>query len=85
MAGQVANHRCEYGRNGRHVSIGGNRLASYLERIAFHGTARPDLKTLRELQQAHVYAVPFENLDVQLRRPVGLDLRSLPAQDAGTQ
>jgi N-hydroxyarylamine O-acetyltransferase len=50
------------------------KLAAYLERIGFGGTARPDLETLRELQRAHVRAVPFENLDVQLRRPVGLDL-----------
>ena len=51
------------------------KLAAYLERIGFYGTARPDLETLRELQRAHVRAVPFENLDVQLHRPVGLDLR----------
>jgi N-hydroxyarylamine O-acetyltransferase len=46
----------------------------YLERVGFSGTARPDLETLRELQHTHVRAVPFENLDVQLRRPVGLDI-----------
>jgi N-hydroxyarylamine O-acetyltransferase len=52
------------------------RLAAYLERIGFRGTARPDLQTLQSLQQCHVRNVPFENLDVQLRRPVGLDLDS---------
>jgi N-hydroxyarylamine O-acetyltransferase len=51
-------------------------LAAYLERIGFRGTARPDLHTLQSLQQCHVSNVPFENLDVQLRRPVGLDLDS---------
>ena len=50
------------------------KLAAYLKRIGFYGTARPDLETLRGLQWAHVHAVPFENLDVQLRRPVGLDI-----------
>jgi N-hydroxyarylamine O-acetyltransferase len=50
------------------------KLAAYLERIGFYGTTRPDLETLRELQRTHVRAVPFENLDVQLHRPVGLDL-----------
>lgn len=50
------------------------QLAAYLSRIGFSGTARPDLETLRELQRAHVHAVPFENLDVQFRRPIGLDL-----------
>jgi len=52
------------------------RLAAYLERIGFHGIARPDLETLRELQRVHVRTVPFENLDVQFRRPVGLDLNT---------
>jgi N-hydroxyarylamine O-acetyltransferase len=50
------------------------KLAAYLERIGFYGTARPDLETLRRLQEVHVRTVPFENLDVQLRRPVGLDI-----------
>lgn len=49
-------------------------LPAYLQRIGFEGVARPDLKTLRELQRVHVNTVPFENLDVQLRRPIGLDL-----------
>ena len=53
-----------------------NKLATYLERIGFRGSARPDLETLRALQSAHVRTVPFENLDVQLHRPVGLDLDS---------
>ena len=50
------------------------QLAAYLRRIGFYKTARPDLENLRGLQGAHVRAVPFENLDVQLRRPVGLDI-----------
>jgi N-hydroxyarylamine O-acetyltransferase len=50
------------------------KLAEYLKRIGYTGTARPDFNTLRELQRVHVRTVPFENLDVQLRRPVGLDV-----------
>jgi arylamine N-acetyltransferase len=50
------------------------KLAAYLERIGFGGVARPDWETLRELQRVHVRAVPFENLDVQLRRPVSFGL-----------
>src|SRR5438105_3043842 len=50
------------------------KLEQYLERIGYHGTVRADLETLRGLQEAHVRTVPFENLDVQLRRPVGLDI-----------
>jgi N-hydroxyarylamine O-acetyltransferase len=52
------------------------KLAAYLERIGFYGSARPDLQTLSGLQGAHVRTVPFENLDVQLRRPAGLDIDS---------
>jgi N-hydroxyarylamine O-acetyltransferase len=53
-------------------------LDTYLERIDFGridsgAPLRADLATLRALHRAHQYAVPFENLDVQLRRPVGLE------------
>ena len=49
-------------------------LQAYLDRIGFKGPVRPDLATLRAVHRAHQYAVPFENLDVQLRRPVVLDI-----------
>jgi arylamine N-acetyltransferase len=45
-------------------------LRAYLERIRYNGEVRADLATLRAVHRAHQYAVPFENLDVQLRRPV---------------
>jgi N-hydroxyarylamine O-acetyltransferase len=48
-------------------------LAAYLHRIRFDGTARPDLATLKAIHRAHHFAIPFENLDVQLRRPVVLE------------
>jgi arylamine N-acetyltransferase len=48
-------------------------LSAYLHRIRFDGSVRPDLATLKAIHRAHQYAVPFENLDVQLRRPVVLD------------
>ncbi len=51
-------------------------LTAYLDRVGFSGPARPDIETLQRLQHSHVRAVPFENLDVQLRRPVGLDLEA---------
>ena len=50
-----------------------SRLEEYLERIGFRGEPRPDLATLSELQRMHVLTVPFENLDVQLRRPIVMD------------
>jgi N-hydroxyarylamine O-acetyltransferase len=48
-------------------------LTDYLKRVGFDGTPRADLATLRALQRAHVHTVPFENIDVQLRRPVSLN------------
>ena len=45
-------------------------LGRYLQRIAYRHDPRADLDTLHGLLQAHVCAVPFENLDVQLGRPL---------------
>ena len=50
-------------------------LSSYLARIGFRRTPRPNIVTLRLLQRAHTLAVPFENLDVQLGRPLTTDVR----------
>lgn len=46
------------------------QLSAYLQRIGFEGIARPDIETLRKLHRAHVEAIPYENLDVQLGRRV---------------
>ena len=43
-------------------------LNAYLDRIAYEGEIRADRSTLAALVRAHVTAVPFENLDVQLGR-----------------
>jgi N-hydroxyarylamine O-acetyltransferase len=48
-------------------------LQAYLDRIGFEGTPRPDLATLRALHRRHLLAIPYENLDVQLGRPVTRD------------
>jgi len=48
-------------------------LRAYFGRIGYVGEARPDLATLHALHRAHLLAIPYENLDVQLGRPVGLD------------
>ena len=52
-------------------------LAAYLGRIEYTGPRRPDLETLRALHLAHATHVPFENLDIQMGRPILLDLSSL--------
>lgn len=48
-------------------------LKAYFDRIGYSGTPRADLATLTELHRLHLYAIPYENLDVQLRRPTSID------------
>ena len=50
------------------------RLPRYLERIGCQGSLRPDIASLKRLQKAHVFSVPFENLDVQLGIPVSMSV-----------
>jgi N-hydroxyarylamine O-acetyltransferase len=52
-------------------------LDSYLQRIGYSGPRTATLETLRALQALHAQAIPFENLDTLLGRPVRLDLASL--------
>ena len=46
------------------------RLEEYLSRIGYAGEPHADLDTLTALHRLHLDAIPFENLDVQLGRPV---------------
>lgn len=50
------------------------QLGRYLERVGYPGETRPDIDTLHGLLRAHICAVPFENLDVQLGRPLTTDV-----------
>ena len=52
-------------------------LDAYLRRIQWGGPVRQDLHTLSGLLQAHMRAIPFENLDVLLGRPIRLDIEGL--------
>lgn len=53
-------------------------IETYLARLDYTGSLEPSYETLRALQTAHMYAVPFENLDiVPLHRPIRLDELSL--------
>lgn len=53
------------------------QLARYLERIGHGSEVRPDLATLRSLHRAHVTAIPFEALDVQLGVVPSFELDSI--------
>lgn len=48
-------------------------IPTYLRRMDFQGVVRPDSATLRRLHLAHIYSIPFENLDIGLRRPIQID------------
>ena len=52
-------------------------LVDYLRRVGLTSIERPGLDTLRTLHQAHVAAIPFENLDILLGRGISLDLDGL--------
>ena len=52
-------------------------LAEYARRVAYTGDLRPSAECLRGLHLAHATHIPFENLDVLLRRPILLDIESL--------
>ena len=50
---------------------------AYFERIGWNGETRVDFGTMAGLLAAHMRSIPFENLDVLLKRPIRLDLPSL--------
>ena len=52
-------------------------LDAYLRRIAYEGPREPSLGALRAIVAAHSTAIPFENIDVLLKRGVRLDIATL--------
>jgi N-hydroxyarylamine O-acetyltransferase len=53
-------------------------LPAYLHRVGYQGPIRADLMradwdTLRKIHRAHASTIPYENLDVQLKRPMTTD------------
>ena len=46
---------------------------AYLERIKYRGSLAPTSETLRDLQVAHLLAVPFENLNIHAKQPIVLE------------
>lgn len=47
-------------------------LDAYFSRIGYTGPHTPTLETLNAIHRAHAQAIPFENLDVLLGRPISL-------------
>ena len=52
-------------------------MNAYLDRIRWGGDTRPTFETLAGILRAHMLAVPFENLDVLLGRPIRVDLEGV--------
>ncbi len=48
-------------------------IPAYLDRIAYTGTLVPTADVLRDLHRAHLFTVPFENLDIALGRKIECD------------
>ncbi|MGA9813242.1 MAG: arylamine N-acetyltransferase [Terriglobales bacterium] len=45
-------------------------ISSYLQRVGYTGPRQPIAETLRSLHRAHMFSVPFENLDISLGRKI---------------
>jgi N-hydroxyarylamine O-acetyltransferase len=52
-------------------------VCAYFDRIGYDGVADPTIETLRELHRLSLRAIPFENLDIHLGRPISLDPEAL--------
>ena len=52
-------------------------ISAYLARIDYAEAIKPDAQTLRGLQVAHMLHVPFENLDIGLKRRIQLSGEAL--------
>src|SRR5947209_1474820 len=57
--------------------LGDAELAAYFARIGYAGPREPTLAVLRGIVAAHATSIPFENLEVLLRRGVKLDAEAL--------
>jgi N-hydroxyarylamine O-acetyltransferase len=60
-------------------------IDEYLQRIGLRAPPAADLEGLRTLHLAHRTSIPFENLDIQLGRPIRLDLDSLQQKLVGAR
>ena len=53
------------------------QLTDYLTRIDHHGPVEPTLACLNTVHRQHLLNIPYENLDVQFRRPVDQDIERI--------
>jgi N-hydroxyarylamine O-acetyltransferase len=55
-------------------------LDAYFARIGYDGPREPTLDVLRAIHQKHPDAIPFENIDVLLGKPISLDPADVDAK-----
>lgn len=60
-------------------------LNAYTARIGYTGPLTHSLETLVGLHRAQAFSIPFENLDIHLNRPIGLDPASLQRKLIGEE
>lgn len=52
-------------------------ITAYLIRMAYEGELGLDLPSLVQLHRSHVLSIPFEDLDIHLKRTIDLDLNAI--------
>jgi len=67
------------------IADAGTDVDAYLRRIRFAGDIAPTFATLAALLRAHARWIPFENLDVLLRRAIRLDVPSVQQKLVNSQ
>lgn len=53
------------------------KLAKYLERIGYVGEVEPAFECLTAIHRGHAFSIPYENLDVQLKRPLDFNVERI--------
>jgi N-hydroxyarylamine O-acetyltransferase len=53
------------------------QLSDYLLRIGYQGDVQPDLDSLIRIHRFHALNIPYENLDVQLERPLDQNIERI--------
>ena len=53
------------------------KLQTYFQRIGYTGATEPTIDNLRAIHRAHMFSVPFENLDIHVGRWIVLDEEKL--------
>ncbi len=53
------------------------KIDDYLARIEYHGPTTPDLACLAAIHRQHLLQIAYENLDVQLERPLDFDIERI--------